>query len=64
MRTKILAKKVSVSFYDSVCSKVEMLSDGTKSLSDLTKYLVEALKYHNTSLEFFTLRAIIDVHVN
>nr|CAD1844637.1 unnamed protein product [Ananas comosus var. bracteatus] len=60
-RAKTFARKVSDSFYSSVCSEVEVLGDMPKTLLNMSKHLIEAQKCQNIRLEFFTARAILDV---
>ncbi|KAK8951589.1 hypothetical protein KSP39_PZI004357 [Platanthera zijinensis] len=62
-KAKVMAKQVSDSFYDLVSSEAYILSDRSKDLSNLSEHLVKAHKFQNTRLEIFTLREIIDIHL-
>ncbi|KAK8965877.1 hypothetical protein KSP40_PGU012011 [Platanthera guangdongensis] len=62
-KAKVIAKQVSDSFYDIVSSEAYLLSDCSKDLFNLSRHLVKAHKFQNIRLEIFTLREIIDIHL-
>ncbi|KAK8951177.1 hypothetical protein KSP39_PZI004917 [Platanthera zijinensis] len=62
-KAKVIAKQVSDSFYDIVSSEAYLLSDCSKDLLYLSRHLVKAHKFQNIRLEIFTLREIIDIHL-
>lgn len=58
-----IAKQDSDAFHDRVFSEVYVISNRPKDLFNLSMHLVESRKYQNIRLEIFTLREIIDVHL-
>ncbi|KAJ1693613.1 hypothetical protein LUZ63_010311 [Rhynchospora breviuscula] len=62
-KAKGLAKKVSFSFYNSVCSELQLWDDKPKTVSKLIKLLVEAEKSQDIRLAFLSLRGLLDFHL-
>jgi hypothetical protein len=63
-KARDIAKKVSMCFYNSVCSELHLWADKPKTFLKLTKLLVEAEKSKNTRLNFLSLRSLLDLHLN
>ncbi|XP_072988634.1 uncharacterized protein [Typha latifolia] len=62
-KAKLLAKEVSIDFYNSVCSVAEILGDMPKTLMGMSIHLIKARKCCDIRVEFFASRTILDVHL-